>query len=134
MSSQEAPGLAERLRRLADNALATAQNRLSLFSVEVEAEALRLGAALFNIVLSALFVGFGVLSLAVFLTVMFWDSHRLLALGLSTVFFFGLAAWTASNVQKRLMRGTRLFQDSIAGLARDRETLGTKKRTDDAGA
>ena len=132
MSSDEALGLAERLRRLADNALATVQNRLTLLSVEVEAEALRLGAALFNIVLAALFVGFGLLSLAVFLTVLLWDSHRLLALGISTAFFLGLAAWTAGNAYRRLTRGKRLFQDSVAELERDRDALGG--RGDDAGA
>jgi uncharacterized membrane protein YqjE len=132
VSSDEALGLAERLRRLADNALATAQNRLRLLSVEVEAEALRLGAALFNIVLAALFVGFGLLSLAVFVTVLLWDSHRLLALGINTALFFGLTAWTANNAYRRLTRGKSLFQDSVAEIERDREALGAGR--DDAGA
>ncbi len=132
MTGQEAPGLTERLRRLADNLLATAQNRLSLLSVEVEAEALRLGDALFNIVLAALFVGFGVLALAIFLTVLFWDSHRMLALGIATALFFALAVWTASNAYRRLITGRRLFADSVAELSRDREVLG--KGGDDAQA
>lgn len=123
MTDQEAPGFAERLRRLADNLLATAHNRLALLSDEAQAAALSLGSALFNIVLAALFSGFGVLSLAVFCTVLFWDTHRLLAIGVSTAVFFGLAVWTAMNAYRRLGAGSRLFTHSIAELKRDRDAL-----------
>lgn len=123
MGDIDKPGLAERLARLVHAALGTIQIRLSLLAVEIEEEGIRLGSAIFNLILAALFVGFGVLALAVLITVALWDSYRLLALGLDFLVFLGLAVWTGSNALRRLKRGTHLFRDSIAELAADREAL-----------
>jgi uncharacterized membrane protein YqjE len=122
MSADEG-GVADRLSRLADGALGTAQTRLALLAVEVEEEGFRLGGALFHLIVAALFTGFGLFAFAAFLTVLMWDSHRLLALGLDAAFFLGLAGWTAHQAQRRLSDGTRLFRDSIAELERDRAAL-----------
>lgn len=116
-------GIADRLGRLADGALGTAQTRLALLAVEVEEEGFRLGGALFHIVVAALFTGFGLFALAAFFTVWMWDSHRLLALGLDAALFLGLAGWTANQARLRLAGGTRLFRDSIAELESDRAAL-----------
>jgi len=123
MASEDGGGIAERLARIGDAALGTAQTRLALLAVEVEEEGLRLGTALFHLILAALFTGFGLLALAVFVTVWLWDSHRLVALGVDSLLFLGLAAWTATQAQRRLAGGTRLFRDSIAELERDRDAL-----------
>ncbi|GAA5173883.1 hypothetical protein GCM10025771_02200 [Niveibacterium umoris] len=123
MSSDEGGGIADRLGRLADAALGTAQTRLALLAVEVEEEGHRLGAAFFHLILAALFTGFGLLALAIYMTVWMWDSHRLLALGLDALIFLLLAVWTASQAYRRLSEGTRLFRDSIAELERDRAAL-----------
>ncbi|MDQ8020654.1 MAG: phage holin family protein [Moraxellaceae bacterium] len=123
MTAPETPGLAQRLGRIVDTSLGLVQTRLALLAVEVEEEGLRIGAALFNIILAALCAAFGLLALAIFITVALWDSHRLLAIGAVTVFFLGLAAWTASNAQRRLKHGKRLFTDSVAEIGRDRAAL-----------
>lgn len=123
MASDDGGAFTARLGRLADAALGTAQTRLALLSVEVEEEGDRLGTAFFHLILAALFTGFGLLALAIFLTVWLWDTHRLLALGVDAVFFLGLAAWTAAQAHRRLAAGTRLFRDSIGELERDRATL-----------
>lgn len=123
MADSEAPGLGARLASLADGALAIVQTRLSLFAVEVEEEGIRLGAVLFNLILAALFLAFGLFALAIFLTLLLWDSHRLLVVGLSTVFFLGMAVWAGANAQRRLRQGKRLFTDSVAELQRDRDAL-----------
>jgi uncharacterized membrane protein YqjE len=123
MSESEATSFAGRLARLAHAALDTLQIRLSLLAVEIEQEGIRLGSAIFNLILAALFVGFGVLALAVFVTVALWDSHRLLALGLDVLLFLGLAVWTGNNARCRLSQGSRIFQDSLAELAADKDAL-----------
>lgn len=123
MSESEATSFAGRLARLAHAALDTLQIRLSLLAVEIEQEGIRLGSAIFNLILAALFVGFGVLALAVFATVALWDSHRLLALGLDVLLFLGLATWTGNNARRRLSQGCRIFQDSLAELAADKDAL-----------
>ncbi|NMG29415.1 phage holin family protein [Aromatoleum evansii] len=115
--------LAGSLRGLLDTGLATAQTRLELLAVEAQEEKLRLTALLFNTVLSAVFLGFGVVFLAVFLTVLFWEEHRLLALGLGTVVLLGAGLLAASNAAREVKRGSRLFAASLGELARDREAL-----------
>lgn len=123
MAGSDAPGLGARLSALADGALGIVQTRLSLFAVEVEEEGIRLGAILFNLILAALFLAFGLFALAIFLTILLWDSHRLLVVGLATAFFLATAIWAGSNAQRRLKQGKRLFTDSVAELQRDRDAL-----------
>lgn len=115
--------LAGGLRRLLDAGLATAQTRLELLAVEAQEEKLRLSSLLFNTMLSAVFLGFGVVFLAVFLTVLLWDDHRLLALGLGTVVLLAAGVLTARNAAREVKRGSRLFAASLGELARDREAL-----------
>ncbi|THF59419.1 phage holin family protein [Pseudothauera rhizosphaerae] len=123
MSETRKPRLADSLRGFLDSGLATAQTRLELLAVEVQEEKLRLSALLLNVVLCALMLGFGVVFLVLFLTVLYWEEHRLLALGLATAVFIGAGLLTASNAARELKRGSRLFGASLAELARDRDAL-----------
>jgi len=123
MSDPAPTRLGESLKGLADSGLATLQTRLELFSVEIKEEKLRAGGFLFDTVLAALFIGFGVVFLMAFLTVLFWDSHRLLALGLGTTGLFIAGVWAATRAAGRLHSGSRLFASSLAEIAQDREAL-----------
>jgi uncharacterized membrane protein YqjE len=123
MSESRKPRLADSLRGFQDNGLATAQTRLELLAVEMQEEKLRLTGLLLNVVLCALLLGFGLVFLALFLTVLFWEGHRLLALGVATAVFIGGALLTASNAARELKRGSKLFAASLAELARDRAAI-----------
>ena len=123
MSDPAPTRLGESLKGLADSGLATLQTRLELFSVELKEEKLRASGFLFDTVLAALFIGFGVVFLMAFLTVLFWDSHRLLALGLGTTGLFIAGVWAATRAAGRLRSGSRLFASSLAEIAQDREAL-----------
>jgi len=123
MSDPAPTRLGESLKGLADSGLATLQTRLELFSVELKEEKLRASGFLFDTVLAALFIGFGVVFLMAFLTVLFWDSHRLLALGLATTGLFIAGVWAATRAAGRLRSGSRLFASSRAEIAQDREAL-----------
>ncbi|NMG17560.1 phage holin family protein [Aromatoleum bremense] len=127
MPEDSRPRLAASLRGLLDSGLGIVQSRLELLVVEVQEEKLRLASLLLNIVLTAVLVGFGIVFLAIFLTVLFWEEHRLLALGLGTAALFGAGLFTASNAAADLRRGTRLFAASLAELARDREAVRHKE-------
>lgn len=127
MPEDSRPRLAASLRGLLDSGLGIVQSRLELLVVEVQEEKLRLAGLLLNIVLTAVLVGFGIVFLAIFLTVLFWEEHRLLALGLGTAALFGAGLFTASNAAADLRRGTRLFAASLAELARDREAVRHKE-------
>lgn len=123
MRETRKPGLAASLRGLLEGGLQVAQTRLSLLSVEVQEEKLRVTALLLNVVLCAVLLAFGVVFLLAFLTVLFWEEHRLLALGLATAVCIGTGIWTASNAARELRRGSTLFSASLAELSRDRAAL-----------
>lgn len=123
MSDSAPSRLGESLKGLADSGLATVQTRLELFAVELKEEKLRAGSFLFETVLAALFVGFGIVFLLVFITVLLWENHRLLAFGLATAALLVAGVWFASRAAIRLRSGSRLFASSLAELAQDREAL-----------
>ncbi|NTV11129.1 MAG: hypothetical protein HGA47_10190 [Zoogloea sp.] len=123
MSEAPRRRLGEALKGLAASGLETVRTRLELLSVEVQEEKKRLAGFLFNSVLAALFVGFGALFLVAFFTVLWWDEHRLFALGFASLIFFGLGVAAAGNAARQLNSASRLFSASITELTKDQETL-----------
>lgn len=123
MASEPKPRLAESLHGIVDAGLQTVQTRLELLALELQEEKLRLSGLAINIVLCGLLLGFGLVFLMVFLTVLFWEEHRLLALGISTAVCLGGGLLAASNAAREFKRGSRLFAASLAELARDRDAL-----------
>ena len=117
------PRLADSLHGIVDAGLQTAQTRLELLAVELQEEKLRLTGLALNTVLAGLLLGFGLVFLMVFLTVLFWEEHRLLALGISTALCIGGGLIAASNAARAFRSGTKLFSASLAEFARDRAAL-----------
>ncbi len=96
------PGIWESLKRILDTLLATLQNRVELFAVELQEEKCRLMEALLCAVAVAAF-GMMTLTLATFtVVILFWENGRVPALaGLSVLYLIGTAlAWRA--LQSRL--------------------------------
>lgn len=117
------PRLAESLHGIIDAGLQTAQTRLELLAVELQEEKLRLTGLALNTVLAGLLLGFGLVFLMIFLTVLFWEEHRLLALGISTAVCLVGGLIAASNAGRAFRSGTKLFSASLAEFARDRAAL-----------
>jgi len=117
------PRLSESLHGIVDAGLQTVQTRLELLAVELQEEKLRLTELALNTVLAGLLLGFGLVFLMVFLTVLFWEEHRLLALGISTAVCLGGGLLAASNAARAFRSGTKLFSASLAEFARDRAAL-----------
>ena len=117
------PRLADSLHGIVDAGLQTAQTRLELLAVELQEEKLRLTGLALNTVLAGLLLGFGLVFLMVFLTVLFWEEHRLLALGVSTAVCLGGGLLAASNAARAFRSGTKLFSASLTEFARDRAAL-----------
>lgn len=130
MDANAKPRLAESLRGLIDSGLHTVQSRLELLSLEVQEEKLRLSGLVLNIVLCGLLLGFGLVFLMVFLTVYFWDDHRLVALGASTAACLLGALVTGLKAASAFNSGSRLFAASLAELRRDRDTFGREGALD----
>ena len=123
MNPDPKPRLAASLHGIIDAGLATVQTRLELLSLEVQEEKLRITSLAVNVVLCGLLLGFGLVFLMVFLTVLYWDEHRLLALGISTAVCLGGGLLAAANSAREFKRGSRLFAASLSELARDRDAV-----------
>ena len=91
-------GLFASLKGLFGTSLALAQNRLQLLGVELAEERGRLLSLLTFGAIALICLSAGLVFLAVFLTVLLWDSHRLLALGV----FSALAAFSGKPAAWRL--------------------------------
>ena len=71
----------------------------------------------------------GLVFLATFLTVLLWDSHRLLALGVFSALFLGAGIICLSLAMSLARSGSKLFSASLAELRKDREALATSDGT-----
>ena len=123
-ASETKPGVWASLKRILDTLLATAQNRVELFAVELQEEKCRLVEAMLCAVAVAAF-GMMTLSLVTLtIVVFFWENGRLPALaGLSVLYLIGTAlAWRA--LRTRLKAGSA-FTGSIEELKKDRSCLET---------
>ena len=116
-------GLFDSLKGLAATLIAIAHTRLDLLSTDLEEERARLASVLVMLFVALFCLGVGVLLLAILVAVVFWDSHRLMALaGLTGVFLAGgLAA--LGFARHKLKTKPRLFAASLAELSRDRQHL-----------
>jgi len=121
--SSPSPGFLSSLRVLGDNLLGALQSRLTLFSIELHEERLRLAqfviwltAALFTGVMA---LAFGSLALAFWL----WQSSPLLAVTvLAAVYFVGFVV-VALAFRSYLARQTRPFDATIQELEKDRQCI-----------
>ncbi len=115
--------LAASLKGFAASLIEIINVRLELFTVEARDEALRLTELLVYGALAIAFLTFGTAFLAVLITVLLWDSHRLLALTLFSTLFITLGAVAAIVARARMAEGSRLFASTLDELKRDRDTL-----------
>lgn len=117
-------GVLGSLRNLAATLAAVAATRLEILSTEVEEEKIRIGQLLLLAVAALFFLGLGIVFAAVFLTVLFWDSHRLFALGALALLFLAAGVIAVRLLQGKAREKSRLFADSLGELAKDRGRLG----------
>lgn len=119
----QSPRLLASLRGFATTSVALLRTRLALLKVEAQEEAERLVSMLLWGVAATLLGIAGLVFLAVLLTVLFWEDHRLLALTLFTAIFLGGAAFAITSILRLARQGSQLFAASLAELRRDEEAL-----------
>jgi uncharacterized membrane protein YqjE len=121
--SASRPGLYSSVKGLLGTALTLLQTRLQLLATELEEERQRVLALLLWGAVAVLALGAGLVFLAVFLTVLLWDSNRLLALGVFSAVFLGLGITAVCLAWKLGHSPSGLFAASMAELHRDRAAL-----------
>lgn len=125
--STEAPGsrsgLFDSLKGFATSLVAIVHTRLDLLSTDLEEERARLASMLLMLFVALFCIGLGVVLLTILIAVVFWDSHRLLALAGLTGFFLVSGVTAFAYARHMLRTKPRLFAASLAELSRDRQHL-----------
>ena len=119
--SQE--NLLSSIKNLVSTGASIAQTRLELISVDVQIARSKLIGLLVMIVSALFFLFFGLVMLALFIVIYSWESDRMMALGLLTGTFLAVGLILAFVIMQSLRTMPKLFEASIAELAKDREAL-----------
>ena len=119
--SQE--NLLSSIKSLISTGTSIAQTRLELISVDVQIARTQLISLLVMIVSALFFLFFGLVMLALFIVIYSWESDRMLALGLLTGAFLSVGLILATLIMQSMRTMPKLFEASIAELAKDREAL-----------
>lgn len=116
-------GLFDSLKALAASLVAIAHTRLELLSTELEEERVWLVSTLAWALVALFCAGLAIVLAAVWVVAVFWDTHRLLALGVLTGGFFLATVLAALAVLAKVRAKPRLFAGSLAELSKDHEQL-----------
>jgi uncharacterized membrane protein YqjE len=120
-------GLIASVKHIAITILSITRTRLELLSTDLEGGWVRL-ISLLTMAFVALFcLCFSVVLLAIFIIVLLWDTHRLLILGSLTGIFIIIGVVLCVLTIRALKAMPRLFETSIAELAKDQEQLEVEK-------
>ena len=117
------PGLFASLRGFAATGVELLRTRVGLLKVEAFEEVGRIRGMLLWGIAAVLLGVAGAVFLALFLTVLFWDSHRLLALGIFAALFIAAATVAVATALRLARQGSQLFVASLAELHQDEAAL-----------
>ena len=120
------PGLIGSLRNLGATTLALIRTRVELVATEFAEEKERRKEMLILAVVGALFLALGLLLVAFFVVVLFWDNYRLLATGVVTLAYLGIGAWALVKLRRKIRESPPPFAATLAEFENDLALL--KKR------
>ena len=115
------PGLLDSLRQLGSTLASILHTRFELFTKEFERERIRVMRLLLIGAVGLFFFCLGTLTLTLFVIVIFWDTHRLLAIGGVTLLYLGIALGLGLYAKGEAGRSARPFASTLAEFKRDRE-------------
>jgi len=122
-AGRQAGGLLDSLKTLVRTLLALGQTRLEIFGSDVEEQVALLVREVLLGLISLICLCLGIVFAALFFAILFWDTHRLLVLGLFAAAFLiasgaGFAALRAVSRDR-----PRPFAATIEELRKDRDLL-----------
>ena len=119
--SQE--NLLSSIKNLVATGASIAQTRLELLSIDVQIARSKFINLLVMIVCALFFLFIGLVMLALLIVIYSWESDRMLALGLLTSGFIAIGIILTILIMRSLRTMPKLFEASIAELAKDQEEL-----------
>ncbi|MDR3391473.1 MAG: phage holin family protein [Sulfuriferula sp.] len=119
----ESKGLLASLTALGATLIAIAHTRLELLSVDIEEDRQHFLSLLVLTLIALFCLGVGVVLAIILLVAVFWDTHRLLVLGVLAGCFLvaGMSAWLFAMHKSRTK--PRIFTSSLSELLKDRQHL-----------
>ncbi|MBB5608399.1 MULTISPECIES: phage holin family protein [unclassified Janthinobacterium] len=115
--------IAHHVAQVAATIAAIVQTRLALAAVEVEEESLRFLTYLALAMLALLCLFVGLVLLIFMVIVLFWDTHRIAAIGLTAAVFIIAAIATLLGVRSSFRSKPKLLSFTMAELNKDLEGL-----------
>lgn len=122
-AQHSAEGLLGSLKSLSSLVVAIAHNRLNLLSTDLEIAREQMVSVLIMVLVALFSLCFGALLLALFVVVIFWDTHRLIALGSVTGLFLLVGSLYLWRVLRALKKMPATFEASLTELAKDYKAL-----------
>ncbi|QWE27549.1 phage holin family protein [Polynucleobacter sp. AP-Ainpum-60-G11] len=119
--SQE--NLLSSLKNLVSTGASIAQTRLELISTDVQIARTKFLGLLVMAIFTLFFLFFGLIMLALLIVIYSWETDRILALSLLTAGFLAVGCILALVVLRSLKTMPKLFEATIAELAKDRQEL-----------
>ena len=122
-SASPQTGALASLRGLGASFLALVHTRIELAVVELREEGERRKDMLVLAAVAAVFLTLGAAFLGLFVVVLFWDSHRVLAAGAVTALWIAIGLYALARLKRRVRESPPPFEASLAELAKDLEAL-----------
>lgn len=116
-------GLFDSLKTLASTLVAISRTRLELLSIDLEEERVWISSMLVWTLVALFCAGLAIMLSILFFVVLWWDTHRLLALSIPALLLMLCAAMAAKVVFDKSRAKPRLFSSSLAELSKDHEHL-----------
>ena len=116
-------GLLHSIKHLAHTLLGAAQTRLEILATEIEEERLRLEQLLLYALAAAFCTGLGVVLCVALVVLIFWDTHRLAAVGLLAAGFLAAGAGLVLILRDHAKSRPKPFAITRGELAKDSAML-----------
>ncbi len=116
-------GLLYSIKHLAQSLLGAARTRLEILATEIEEERVRLEQMLFYALGAVFFFGMGIVLSTFFVVVLFWDTHRLAAVGLLAGAFLAAGVALGLILRDKTKSRPKLFAATRGELAKDQVIL-----------
>lgn len=123
MSGRPTDGIVHSGRRILAILVRMVQTRLSLIAVEVAEQQRRIWLLLVLTALALIFGAMALVMLSLLVIVVFWDDHRLLAMGCVLAFYVIGTVATVLVLRYKARGGRGVFEGSLDELAKDRAEL-----------
>ncbi len=116
-------GLLQSIKHLAQTLLGAAQTRLEILATEIEEERVRLEQMLLVALAAAFCFVMGVVLAIALVVVYFWDTHRLLAVGMLAAAFLAASLVLGLILRDKVKTRPKPFAITRGELAKDRAML-----------